>query len=95
MKNKQYSVKTIDDISKIITTENYKVLLSDLAETFLRVVQIKQAIKDKEGNYPSVSIMDEILWTDDDNQGLSSLTINGEKIDLVPMKDQIKDLDND
>jgi len=93
--NKTHSIRTIGDISKIITTDNYEILLSDIAETFLRVLQYKQAIKEETGEYPKISIMDDIAWTDDGVQGLSELIINGERFTITPMKDQMKDLDDD
>lgn len=88
MKAEKHSIKTIGDISKLITTENYKELLCDIVELFYIVLETKRVIKEDIGEYPHYSVMDEITWINDGKQGVISVTVNGKKKKVKPLKDR-------
>ena len=85
---KKHSIKTIADISKLMTKDNYKTLLSDIVESFYFVLEANEAIKDKTGEYPTYSIMDEIRWTNDGIGGIKEITVNGVKKKVKPLNDR-------
>jgi len=80
-----YDIKTISDLSKIVTEENYQHLLSDVAEVFIRLVQIKKTIKKQTGEYPKHSILDNFTWIDNGKKGLTKIIINDVEYQLKPI----------
>lgn len=69
---KEYKIRTIEDFFNIINKDNYENLMIDFIEVAQTVIQLKEKIKEKTGEYPE-SICKEFTWKDDDIRGVSAI----------------------
>lgn len=77
-RKKVYKLNTIEDISKVITKENFERMMMDIASSFQFYLQIK----DKE---PEIALK-YLTWKDDNLTGLSAvsfLDMNGKEFKKI------------
>jgi hypothetical protein len=74
---KTHELKTIEDVCKIATSENFERLILDLADCVAFNIQLKKQLSEKE--YSDLK-MNSIIWKDDNIKGMTSLRLNGEEI---------------
>jgi hypothetical protein len=80
MENKQYKIETIEDISNVVTKENFENFMIDFLSVINKVVEIKEFVKEKTGEYPE-GLMKDFIWIDDEIRGIKKLTIKHVKPD--------------
>lgn len=72
-------LKTIEDICRVATEENYERLCLDLIDCIGFNLKLKKLLTEEE--YSSIK-MNSILWKDDGVMGMTSLKLNGEEIQI-------------
>ena len=78
MKNKKvHELKTIEDICRIVTEENFERLASDLIDCIGFHISLKKKLTKRD--YSKLKIQS-ILWKDDGVIGMTSLKVNGQDI---------------
>ena len=75
----KHELKTIEDICKIATSENFERLMLDLADCVAFNIQLKKQLPEKE--YSDLK-MNSIIWKDDNVFGMTSIRLNGEEIQI-------------
>jgi len=80
-KVKEYNLTTIEDICRLATKENFKSLTNDLVHCIAFHISLKNKLTKKE--YKELRI-GSIIWKDDGIEGLTSLKVNGEIIQIKP-----------
>lgn len=78
MESKQYKIETIEDISNVVTKENFENFMIDFLSLINKVVEVKELIKEKTGEYPE-GLMKDFIWVDDDIRGVSKIEIKTTK----------------
>ena len=78
-RNKEYKLKTIEDVCRIVTEENYIRLLTDLIDCIGFHIKLKRELTKKE--YADLEF-EHIIWKDDDVEGMTSLKLNGHEIKI-------------
>lgn len=77
MEKKTHIVETLNDLGNLITDENKDFLIADLVESLLFVVDIKEKVLKKTGEYPTDFLKSfEICF--DGKIGVDKVSINGE-----------------
>lgn len=80
MKNKKvHKLKTIEDMCRIVTEENYVRLIMDMADCIGFHIKLKKELTKKE--YSELKF-ESILWKDDGVMGMTSLKLNGQEIKI-------------
>ena len=80
MKNKKvHELKTIEDICRIVTEENFERLASDLIDCIGFHISLKKKLTKRD--YSKLKIQS-ILWKDDGIMGMTSLKVNGNVIEI-------------
>jgi len=80
MKNKKvHKLKTIEDMCRIVTEENYVRLIMDMADCIGFHIKLKRELTKKE--YSELKF-ESILWKDDGVMGMTSLKLNGQEIKI-------------
>ena len=74
-----FELKTIEDICRVATEENYERLCLDLIDCIGFNLKLKKLLTKEE--YSSIK-MNSILWKDDGVMGMTSLKLNGEEIQI-------------
>lgn len=73
-KNKKYEIKTVEDISNLVTKDNFENFLEDFRDIITKLVEIKELCKREIGEYPQ-RLMKDFIWCDDDVRGVDEITI--------------------
>ena len=81
MKNKEYTLNTIEDICRLATNENFESLTKDLIHYIAFHINLKNKLTKEE--YKDLKI-GSIIWKDDGIEGLTKLKVNGEIIEIKP-----------
>ena len=76
-KKKVHNLKTIEDMCRIVTEENYVRLVMDMAECIGFHIKLKRELTKKE--YSELKF-EHIIWKDDGVEGMTSLKLNGKEI---------------
>lgn len=76
-KEKVHELKTIEDICRIVTEENFERLASDLIDCIGFHISLKKKLTKRD--YSKLKIQS-ILWKDDGIMGMTSLKVNGQDI---------------
>lgn len=80
MKNKKvHELKTIEDMCRIVTEENYVRLIMDMADCIGFHINLKRKLTKKE--YSELKF-EHIIWKDDGVEGMTSLKLNGKEITI-------------
>lgn len=74
-----HELKTIEDICRVATEENYERLCLDLMDCIGFNLKLKKLLTEEE--YSDIK-MNSILWKDDGVMGMTSLKLNGEEIQI-------------
>lgn len=74
-----HELKTIEDICRVATEENYERLCLDLIDCIGFNLKLKKLLTEEE--YSDIK-MNSILWKDDGVMGMTSLKLNGEEIQI-------------
>ncbi len=78
-KEKVHELKTIEDICKTVTEDNFERLASDLLDCIGFHISLKKKLTKRE--YSKLKI-ESILWKDDGVMGMTSLKVNGQEIQI-------------
>jgi ferredoxin-fold anticodon binding domain-containing protein len=81
MKNKVQLIKTLNDISNLITDENKEFLIAGIVESLNLIVDIKERFLKETGKYP-VDLIDNLSISFDGKIGVDKISINGCIYDL-------------
>lgn len=79
MKNKQYELKTVEDISNLIDENNFANFMIDFTDLMIKVVQVKKKTKELTGSYP-MGLMKDFIWIDDGENGTKEIRFGDGKI---------------
>lgn len=77
IKKKIHKLKTIEDMCRIVTEENYVRLIMDMADCIGFHINLKRKLSKKE--YAELKF-EHIIWKDDGVGGMTSLKLNGKEI---------------
>ena len=78
-KEKVHELKTIEDICKTVTEDNFERLASDLLDCIGFHISLKKKLTKRE--YSKLKI-ESILWKDDGVMGMTSIKLNGQEIQI-------------
>jgi cobalamin biosynthesis protein CbiD len=78
-KKKVHELKTIEDMCRIVTEENFERLIMEMADCIGFHIKLKRELTKKEYSELKVG---SILWKDDGVIGMTSLKFNGEEIQI-------------
>lgn len=79
-KKKIHNLKTIEDMCRIVTEENYVRLIMDMADCIGFHIKLKKELSKKE--YAGLKF-EHIIWKDDGVEGMTSLKLNGKEIQIL------------
>ena len=82
-KKKVHNLKTIEDMCRIVTEENYVRLIMDMADCIGFHIKLKRELTKKE--YSELKF-EYIIWKDDGVEGMTSLKLNGKEITIKKEK---------
>ena len=82
-KKKAHNLKTIVDMCRIVTEENYVRLVMDMADCIGFHIKLKRELTKKE--YSELKF-EYIIWKDDGVEGMTSLKLNGKEITIKKEK---------
>jgi hypothetical protein len=78
-KKKVHELKTIEDMCRIVTEDNFERLVMDMADCIGFHIKLKRELTKKE--YSELKF-ESILWKDDGVMGMTSLKLNGNEIQI-------------
>ena len=78
-KKKVHELKTIEDMCRIVTEENFERLAMDMIDCIGFHIKLKKELTKKE--YSELRF-ESILWKDDGIMGMTSLKLNGSVIQI-------------
>jgi hypothetical protein len=76
---KVHELKTIEDICRIVTEDNFKSLVMDLADVIGFHIKLKKKLTKKE--YLALKF-ESVLWKDDGIEGMTHLKLNGKELTI-------------
>jgi hypothetical protein len=82
MKNQKYQIITMQDLSNVITPDNYANIMIDLVDNLTKITQLKQKHKNEHGTYPTVGFPS-FDFIDDCNGGIKSMQVVGIEDKLI------------
>jgi hypothetical protein len=82
MENQKYQIKTMQDLSNVITPDNYANLMIDLVDNLTKITQLKQKHFKEHGRFPTVGF-ESFDFIDDSKDGVKSMQVVGIEDKLI------------